>query len=110
MSRRKKKNGNQTDRLTSKINLVAAILNLVAIILRKIDRVGAGGRNPPCPPRITQERLNVKHMDKIIYILCGVSAILSTCSIIITIRGRRKNGDGKSKEENKDLNGGQGKV
>ncbi len=49
-------------------------------------------------------------MDKIIYILCGVSAILSTCSIIITIRGRRKNGDGKNKEENKDLNGGQGKV
>lgn len=49
-------------------------------------------------------------MDKIIYILCGVSATLSICSIIITIRGRRKNGDGKSKEENKDLNGGQGKV
>ena len=89
---------------------VEDVINDLDLSSRKIDRVGAGGRNPPCPPRITQERLNVKHMDKIIYILCGVSAILSTCSIIITIRGRRKNGDGKSKEENKDLNGGQGKV
>lgn len=49
-------------------------------------------------------------MDKFIYILCGVSAILSICSITITIRGRRKNGGGKGKAENKDLDGGQGKV
>lgn len=39
LSRRKKKNGNQTDRLTSKINLVAAILNLVAIILILLERL-----------------------------------------------------------------------
>ena len=39
LSRRKKKNGNQTDRLTSKINLVAAILNLVAILLILLERL-----------------------------------------------------------------------
>ena len=39
MSRRKKKNGNQTDRLTTKINLVAAILNLVAILLILLERL-----------------------------------------------------------------------
>lgn len=49
-------------------------------------------------------------MDKIIYILCGVSAILSICSIIINTKGRRENGGGKGKKENKDLHGGQDKV
>ncbi len=39
MSRRKKKNGNQTDRLTSKINLVAAILNLVTVVLIVLERL-----------------------------------------------------------------------
>ena len=39
MSRRKKKNGNQTDRLTSKINLVAAILNLVTAVLLLIEKL-----------------------------------------------------------------------
>ncbi len=36
----------------------------------------------------------------IIYILCGVSAALSVCSIIISIRGRRSNGRGKDEKEN----------
>lgn len=36
----------------------------------------------------------------IIYILCGVSAVLSICSITISIRGRRQNGRGKSEKEN----------
>ena len=39
MSRRKKKNGNQTDSLTSKINLVAAILNLVTVVLIVLERL-----------------------------------------------------------------------
>ncbi len=39
MSRRKKKDGNQTDRLTSKINLVAAILNLVTVVLIVLERL-----------------------------------------------------------------------
>ena len=39
LSRRKKKDGNQTDRLTSKINLVAAILNLVTVVLIVLERL-----------------------------------------------------------------------
>lgn len=36
--------------------------------------------------------------DIIIYVLCGVSAALSIASIIISIRGRRKNGRDKKKD------------
>ena len=39
MSKRKKKSGNQTDSLTSKINLIAAILNLITIVLVVIERL-----------------------------------------------------------------------
>lgn len=39
MSQRKKKNGNHVDRLTSQINLIAAILNLVAILLILLERL-----------------------------------------------------------------------
>lgn len=39
MSKRKKKSGNQTDSLTSKINLIAAILNLVTIVLVVIEKL-----------------------------------------------------------------------
>lgn len=39
MSKRKKKSGNQTDRLTSKINLIAAILNLITIVLVVIEKL-----------------------------------------------------------------------
>lgn len=36
---RKKKSGNQTDSLTSKINLIAAILNLVAVALIALEKL-----------------------------------------------------------------------
>ena len=41
MSKRKakKKCGNQTDSLTSKINLIAAILNLITIVLIVIEKL-----------------------------------------------------------------------
>lgn len=39
MSKRKKKSGNQTDSLTSKINLIAAILNLITIVLVVIEKL-----------------------------------------------------------------------
>ena len=41
MSKRKpkKKSGNQTDRLTSKINLIAAILNLVTVLLIVLEKL-----------------------------------------------------------------------
>ena len=39
MSKRKKKSGNQTDRLTSKINLTAAILNLITVILIVLEKL-----------------------------------------------------------------------
>lgn len=39
MSKHKKKSGNQTDRLTSKINLIAAILNLITIVLVVIEKL-----------------------------------------------------------------------
>lgn len=45
-------------------------------------------------------------MDKIIYILCGVSAILSICSIIINVRGRRKNAGGEAEKKDDHLDGG----
>lgn len=37
--RRKRKSGNQTDRLTSKINLIAAILNLVTVVLIVLEKL-----------------------------------------------------------------------
>lgn len=36
---RKRKSGNQTDRLTSKINLIAAILNLVTVVLIVLEKL-----------------------------------------------------------------------
>ena len=39
LSKRKKKSGNQTDSLTSKINLIAAILNLITIVLVVIEKL-----------------------------------------------------------------------
>lgn len=39
MSKRKKKSDNQTDRLTSKINLIAAILNLVTVVLIVVEKL-----------------------------------------------------------------------
>ena len=39
MSKRKKKSGNQTESLTSKINLIAAILNLVIAVLLLIEKL-----------------------------------------------------------------------
>lgn len=39
MSKRKKKSGNQTDSLTSKINLIAAILNLVTVALIVLEKL-----------------------------------------------------------------------
>lgn len=36
---RKKKSGHQTDRLTSKINLIAAILNLVTVLLIVLEKL-----------------------------------------------------------------------
>lgn len=39
MSKRKKKSGNQTDSLTSKINLIAAILNLITVILIVLEKL-----------------------------------------------------------------------
>ena len=39
MSKRKKKSDNQTDSLTSKINLIAAILNLITIVLVVIEKL-----------------------------------------------------------------------
>jgi len=35
----KKKRGNQTDSLTSKINLIAAILNLITIVLVVVEKL-----------------------------------------------------------------------
>ena len=35
----KKKHGNQTDSLTSKINLIAAILNLITIVLVVVEKL-----------------------------------------------------------------------
>ena len=35
----KKKSGNQTDRLASKYNLIAAILNLVVVVLLLIEKL-----------------------------------------------------------------------
>ncbi len=37
--RHKRKSGNQTDRLTSKINLIAAILNLVTVVLIVLEKL-----------------------------------------------------------------------
>jgi len=39
MSKKKKKSGNQTDSLTSNINLIAAILNLAVAILLLIEKL-----------------------------------------------------------------------
>ena len=39
LSKHKKKSGNQTDRLTSKINLIAAILNLITIVLVVVEKL-----------------------------------------------------------------------
>lgn len=39
MSKQKKKRGNQTDSLTSKINLIAAILNLITVALILLDKL-----------------------------------------------------------------------
>lgn len=36
---RKRKSGNQTDSLTSKINLIAAILNLVTVVLIVLEKL-----------------------------------------------------------------------
>lgn len=37
-------------------------------------------------------------METVIIILCGVSATLSVISIIISVKGRRKNGGDKKKD------------
>lgn len=39
MSKRKKKSGNQTDSLASKFNLIAAILNLITVILILLEKL-----------------------------------------------------------------------
>ena len=52
MSKKKqKKSGNKKDQPASTINLITAIVNLVIAILlliEKLTRKRAGGRNPPC--------------------------------------------------------------
>ncbi len=37
-------------------------------------------------------------MDVIIIVLCGISAALSVISIVISVKGRRRNGRGKEKD------------
>lgn len=51
------------------------------------------------PSKDTMKRAQCQTtMDAIIYVLCAVSATLSIISIIISVRGRRNNGQGKKKD------------
>lgn len=83
-----KKCGKDDRDLESKVNLAAAILNLIAAVLVIIDKIGnqvIGGGKPPLSTNIT-EKIGGVNMDGLIYTLLLISIGLSLFVIIRNLR------------------------
>ena len=94
----KKKSGNQIDCLASKLNLIAAILNLATVLILLIEKLteyGRGRETSPPPKDNTNKAYCQIRMA--VYVLCTISAALSIAAIVLTLKGRRHHGRSKKK-------------